>query len=70
MNDIIKNSKTIIMPKVETQRLLKLAVKAGLIKIKLNAGYELRTPTKKELVFKAMNGNNDYLCRFNTKVFE
>ena len=67
----MKNKHTFItrvLDKPTVQKMLKALRKAGLKVEKLDAGYAVTTKQGFE-VFKAMNGNRAYLCRFVDNLF-
>ena len=71
MKEEILKSVTRVLPKRDLQVIMRNAVKGGYVKVKLNGGYEIRTPGEDStLVLKAMNGSNSYLCRISTLVFD
>jgi|TARA_R110002110_G_scaffold414068_1_gene642888 5-enolpyruvylshikimate-3-phosphate synthase len=59
---------TRVLDKPDVQKMLKALRKAGLKVEKLDAGYSVTTKQGFE-VFKAMNGQRAYLCRFVDNLF-
>ena len=56
-----------IWTKTQTQTTIKQLRKSGYIVSKLNSGYECMLDDK--IIFKAMNGQNGYLVRYEESLF-